>query len=183
MRKGISKKLRFEIFKRDKFTCQYCGESAPKVILHIDHIYPLSKGGENDIMNLITSCQSCNAGKSNKILSDNEILLKRKHQLDIIQERKNQLEMLATWQKQLIDEEDQSLTIVSNLINELYGRVLTEIGVINYKKFIKQFGVVEVCEAINIAYIQYYDGTEDSINTAFRYVGGICYNRKYGRIY
>ncbi len=35
-RKSISKKIRFEIFKRDAFSCQYCGKSAPDVILHID---------------------------------------------------------------------------------------------------------------------------------------------------
>lgn len=37
-RQSISKKLRFEVLKRDSFTCQYCGASAPTIILHIDHI-------------------------------------------------------------------------------------------------------------------------------------------------
>lgn len=46
-RKSISKKLRFEVFKRDKFTCQYCGRKAPDVVLQIDHISPVSKGGKN----------------------------------------------------------------------------------------------------------------------------------------
>jgi len=32
-RKTISKKIRFEVFKRDSFTCQYCGKSAPEIIL------------------------------------------------------------------------------------------------------------------------------------------------------
>ena len=44
-RKPISKKLRFEVFKRDSFTCQYCGKSAPDVVLHIDHIKPVKEGG------------------------------------------------------------------------------------------------------------------------------------------
>ena len=43
VRKAISKKLRFEVFKRDSFTCQYCGKSAPDVILHVDHILPVKK--------------------------------------------------------------------------------------------------------------------------------------------
>jgi len=42
-RKAISKKLRFEVYKRDKFTCQYCGRKAPDVILEIDHINPVAK--------------------------------------------------------------------------------------------------------------------------------------------
>ena len=61
-RQAISKKLRFEIFKRDSFSCQYCGSSAPEVLLHVDHLKPLAEGGENDILNLITSCESCNLG-------------------------------------------------------------------------------------------------------------------------
>ena len=48
-RKDISKKTRFEIFKRDSFTCQYCGRKAPDVLLVIDHIEPVSKGGTNDL--------------------------------------------------------------------------------------------------------------------------------------
>jgi len=61
-------KIRFEIFKRDKFTCQYCGRKAPNVILHIDHIQPKSKGGLNNKLNLITSCEECNLGKGNLII-------------------------------------------------------------------------------------------------------------------
>ena len=65
-RKNLSKSVRFEVFKRDSFTCQYCGKSAPDVVLEVDHIIPVSKGGDNDISNLITSCFECNRGKSNK---------------------------------------------------------------------------------------------------------------------
>ena len=53
-RKSISKKNRFEVFKRDSFTCQYCGASAPDVLLEVDHIKPVASGGTNDILNLIT---------------------------------------------------------------------------------------------------------------------------------
>ncbi|WP_446008353.1 HNH endonuclease [Candidatus Electrothrix sp.] len=59
-RKSLSKKLRFEVFKRDSFTCQYCGKVAPNVILEVDHIEPVSKGGSNELLNLITSCYDCN---------------------------------------------------------------------------------------------------------------------------
>ncbi len=67
-RKGLSKKLRFEVFKRDGFTCQYCGRSAPDVILEVDHIKSVKNGGDNDIMNLITSCFDCNRGKGKRKL-------------------------------------------------------------------------------------------------------------------
>lgn len=67
-RKQTGKRLRFEIFKRDGFTCQYCGQQPPDVVLQLDHIQPVSKGGENDPMNLVTACQDCNSGKADKEL-------------------------------------------------------------------------------------------------------------------
>jgi len=67
-RKPISKKLRFEVFKRDGFTCQYCGSAPPSVILHIDHIKPVVDGGKNCIDNLVTSCDACNLGKGPRSL-------------------------------------------------------------------------------------------------------------------
>lgn len=63
-RKPLSKQLRFDILKRDAFTCQYCGHSAPDVKLHVDHLTPVRIGGTNDAANLITSCEGCNLGKS-----------------------------------------------------------------------------------------------------------------------
>lgn len=58
-------RLRFKILSRDKFTCQYCGSSAPEVVLEVDHIIPKSKGGGNEETNLVTACKKCNLGKSN----------------------------------------------------------------------------------------------------------------------
>lgn len=65
---NITKSQRFKILERDDFTCQYCGAKAPDVVLEIDHIKPISKGGTNDLYNLVTSCFECNRGKSNKII-------------------------------------------------------------------------------------------------------------------
>lgn len=68
-RAALTKKVRFEAFKRDAFTCQYCGAKSPVVVLEIDHIDPISKGGDNRLDNLITSCFDCNRGKSDRLLS------------------------------------------------------------------------------------------------------------------
>lgn len=62
-RKPLSKKTRFEVFKRDSFVCQYCGAHPPKVILHVDHVVAVAAGGGNDLDNLLTSCEACNSGK------------------------------------------------------------------------------------------------------------------------
>jgi HNH endonuclease len=67
-RASRSKRARFAIFERDLFTCQYCGLRPPDTVLQLDHIHPISKGGEDTEENLITSCVDCNAGKTNRIL-------------------------------------------------------------------------------------------------------------------
>lgn len=69
-RRPIRLGVRFEIFKRDGFTCQYCGKKPPEALLEVDHIVPVAKGGENDESNLITSCFECNRGKSARPLGE-----------------------------------------------------------------------------------------------------------------
>lgn len=67
---AISKRVRFEIFKRDAFTCQYCGRKPPEVVLEIDHIDPRCNGGTNEKINLVSACFDCNRGKAGKTLMD-----------------------------------------------------------------------------------------------------------------
>ena len=62
-RKSISPKTRFEVFKRDGFTCKYCGRRSPDTVLEVDHVTPVSSGGHNGQENLVTSCFYCNRGK------------------------------------------------------------------------------------------------------------------------
>jgi|SRR5208282_58735 len=54
---------RFLVFKRDNFTCQYCGRKSPEAELECDHVIPRKRGGPDEIENLITSCFQCNRGK------------------------------------------------------------------------------------------------------------------------
>lgn len=56
--------LRFAVFKRDSFTCQYCGRRAPEFPLHVDHVVPWASGGRTELSNLRTACSECNLGKS-----------------------------------------------------------------------------------------------------------------------
>lgn len=69
---GISQRLRFEVFARDGFRCQYCGDFPPRAILQVDHIVPACRGGTSAISNLITACHPCNIGKSDKMLFHSE---------------------------------------------------------------------------------------------------------------
>jgi 5-methylcytosine-specific restriction endonuclease McrA len=69
-REPIPPKLRFEVLKRDNFTCAYCGRKPPEGEIHIDHVTPVSAGGTNQITNLVAACADCNRGKGPTALSD-----------------------------------------------------------------------------------------------------------------
>ena len=62
--------LREAIKKRDNYTCCICGNSVlhePNLLLEVDHIIPVSRGGKTEANNLQTLCWRCNRAKSNKI--------------------------------------------------------------------------------------------------------------------
>jgi len=61
---AVSKRLRYEILRRDNHPCRYCGAMAPDVPLTVDHVTPTALGGTDEPSNLVTACQDCNAGKA-----------------------------------------------------------------------------------------------------------------------
>lgn len=172
---AIPKKIRFEVFKRDSFKCQYCGASAPDVTLEVDHIQPVAEGGGNDIFNLITSCRDCNRGKSKTLLTDNETISRQKRQLDLMQERREQLEMMSEWRKELLEEIDVQINSINDLVNSM-SLIWQTIRIQNgdfFRKLINQFGYDEVYISTDIAFQKYRD-----TDTALHMIGGICFNRK-----
>lgn len=172
-RKPIPKSVRFEVFKRDKFSCQYCGRSAPDVILEIDHIVPVSKGGGNDLMNLVTSCRDCNRGKTNRELGDNAVIKKQRQQLEELQERRDQLEMMLQWREELNDQMETEIDAIDKLLQaNIGGRRLTEYGRKLMRKHIRRFGFIEVYQAVDYALDRY--GSDIDIDK----IGGICYKRQ-----
>lgn len=183
-RKAISKKTRFEVFKRDSFTCQYCGKRAPDIILEVDHIEPVSKGGRNDLLNLISSCKECNARKSNRRLTDNSVLDKQRSQLEELQERKEQLEMMMRWQKELLVLENSAEDELADFWKQLViPYCLNENGRKTLKKLLCKYNLSEIIEAMKIAvtkYVELKEGvpTSDSVNNAWGYVGKICNVRR-----
>ena len=64
----ISPRLRFIVLSRDGFKCAYCGRSAHSdgVKLAVDHISPWARTYDHSESNLITACEECNAGKSDR---------------------------------------------------------------------------------------------------------------------
>lgn len=69
-RSSMTNDLREAIKKRDNYTCCMCGNSVlkePNLLLEVDHIIPVSKGGKTEASNLQTLCWRCNRSKSNKV--------------------------------------------------------------------------------------------------------------------
>lgn len=66
----MTKKLRDEILQRDNFTCKQCGNSIyrePNLLLEVDHIIPVSRGGKTVKENLQTLCWKCNRSKGDRM--------------------------------------------------------------------------------------------------------------------
>jgi hypothetical protein len=177
----VSKSVRFEVFARDAFTCQYCGQRPPEVILEVDHIHPHSKGGSDEIINLITACYDCNRGKRAKVISD----VAPRPDADIaflrVQQEISEVERFLSAKAQL----DASRSKAVAALEQTWMDFLTENtvpGVRVFVPWIDNYGPDEVEKAIKIASIAYtkgrfgfYDGV---IRKLFPYVGAILRNRK-----
>ena len=57
---------RFNVFARDKNTCQYCGRKFPRSELNLDHVVPRSQGGTSTWENVVCSCHLCNRKKGGR---------------------------------------------------------------------------------------------------------------------
>jgi 5-methylcytosine-specific restriction endonuclease McrA len=67
-RNRMNASIRYQVLTRDDSRCQRCGATPQTdgVILHVDHIIPVSKGGRTELDNLQTLCERCNLGKSDR---------------------------------------------------------------------------------------------------------------------
>ncbi|HEY4538136.1 MAG TPA: HNH endonuclease [Erysipelothrix sp.] len=162
-RKPISKKVRFEIFKRDQFKCQYCGACAPDVVLHVDHINPVSKGGDNDLLNLITSCEPCNNGKRARLIDDKSIIEKQRKMLEDLDNRREQLSMILQWRDELKKFDDELLMEVVNRVEDKVCSTVNDKGLSIIKGWLTKFELNELLQAIDdVREIYSKDGELDS---------------------
>lgn len=61
---------RNRVFERDDYKCRYCGKQVTRFSATLDHIQPISRGGDNSYGNLITSCLHCNSRRGNRPVMD-----------------------------------------------------------------------------------------------------------------
>ena len=171
-RKQVGDKLRFEVFKRDSFKCQYCGRSAPEVVLHVDHIKAVARGGGNEITNLITACSDCNLGKGARKLDDQSTVQKQRKQLEELQERRGQLEMMAKWKEGLDNLDMQKVEMICRHIEKQGGFIVDPSEYRGVLKAIKKYGFELFLEAVDIT-IEHCENDNIWLN----YANAVCKNK------
>jgi hypothetical protein len=170
-RQPISKRLRFEVFKRDGFTCQYCGRTPPAVLLEADHVHPLTAGGATDADNLVTSCQDCNRGKGAVPLDAvPQSLAERAAE---VAEREAQIaayaEVMDAARQRLEDDAWRIVNALEPGVERFPIAHLTSI-----KRFVRDLGVHAVIEAAELAHCRKEGYREDIV---WKYFCGICWNK------
>lgn len=177
---AIGKRLRFEIFKRDSFACAYCGRTPPSVTLQVDHIHPVSKGGTDDEENLITACFECNNGKSNIELGQTSITTITKEKLQLHRERAEQIIEYNNFCLEQRQERERLAAIVSDRWLSLKGisldYVLCEERMISIRMFIERLALVEVLDAVEIAWVR-RPGSSNYDGSTWKYFCGVCWNK------
>lgn len=171
-RKALSKKVRFEVFKRDCFSCSYCGRSPPSVILECDHIDPVSKGGDNDLDNLTTACFDCNRGKSNRLLESIPKTVEEKRQL--LAEKEEQLKAYKRLKKNIRSRQNREIKKIEAIFQDYYPDYSFNESFRNSIRinFLPALELEEIESAMYIA------GQKcRTSNSATKYFCGICWNR------
>jgi len=169
-RKALSKKTRFEVFKRDGFKCMYCGAHPPAVLLQVDHIEPVAAGGSNDMDNLVTACQPCNLGKSATPLSSAPQSLSEK--AAETREREEQIKGYHSAMQEKRARLDSEAWELMNTLRSVKNDAPRD-WMNSMRSFIDKLGYWEVREAVELAMAKCpYSETK-----CWRYFCGICWNK------
>lgn len=143
---------RFEIFKRDKFTCQYCGKEPPAVLLELDHVIPVSQGGTDDDINLITSCFECNRGKGGKPLGFVKTGADVRKEVKSLKEKERQLKAYHKLRQETKRRENRELASLDRILSLQFPDTgLSETGKESFRRFLQIFPIERIQEAMHIA--------------------------------
>ena len=172
---SMSKRLRFNVFKRDDFQCQYCGRRSPDVILEVDHIVPRKEGGGDDIENLVTSCFECNRGKGSDPLSKKKMHRDIRKDLKLQKEREEQLREYYKHKKKIDSIKEKAIDRVEIVMFEHEGKKeFTSKGRASIKQFLTNGFTAE--DIISAWYISIDKLPYRSWDNQFRYMCGILHN-------
>lgn len=169
-RKPLSKKTRFEVFKRDGFTCQYCGQRPPAVVLECDHVIALRAGGQDVEDNLLTACFDCNRGKGARSLKVAPVPIAEK--VAMMKERQEQLAEYTAMLQRSRDEMIGHCVSVAMIYEEAFpGWELTSSAMASVGRFLEKLPPIEVEEAMQLACARV---EKDRV---FKYFCGICWRK------
>ena len=169
---AVSKRLRFEVFKRDGFKCAYCGQTPPAVVLEVDHIEAKSNGGKDDINNLITACFDCNRGKTNIPLSS--IPPQVSENIEALKEREEQIKEYRKYIKKIEGRIKGDVSKIAQLYEDQYeGWAFSDSFKLSVKRFIESLPINEVEEAM-LSAIGRFPSDKDKV---IKYFCGICWNK------
>ena len=172
----ISKKIRFEVFKRDGFKCAYCGRTPPEVMLEIDHIDPKSKQGKDDINNLITACFDCNRGKRNILLD--KIPSQMSENLEILKLKELQLSEYRKYIKKIEKRINNDINEIEEMFKANFpNKKFTEqFKDATLKNFLNNFLTLEeLIDAMHIACS--FKNKEGEEEDCIRYFCGVCWRK------
>lgn len=174
----VSKRIRFEVFKRDSFRCQYCGRTPPEVVLEIDHITPKTDGGQENVHNYVTACFDCNRGKGSIKLESVPPSL----QDNIAQqkEKRKQLKAYNKFLQELQEEMEGAIEQVDRAFHAYFPKYQLSDSFCNntLKRFLSRLPNAKVSEAMGNACSQFSNMGNDQwvASRAIKYFCGICWN-------
>ena len=168
-RKPISKKTRFEVFKRDGFKCVYCGSTPPNISLELDHYLPVCDGGDNDIDNLVTSCFNCNRGKSsNNIEVPTSTMAQRIAMMKEAEEQFKELNKLKAVKRR---RKNKDIQRIENSFSSIFDdKKFSDSFRVSISRFLDHFEVEELLQFIDIAASRINDPERCT-----KYFCGICW--------
>lgn len=185
---SVSVRIRFEVFKRDRFTCAYCGKHPPDVLLEVDHIVPQAAGGSDDMENLITACLECNRGKSDRLLDEGQRPVVHAEAVADLEERIAQAQAYAELTAAMGALAEKQVGIVIKQWARAFRASTTERESGTYwelaryeewpnegsiRLFIRKLPLAVILEAVDIAGSRF----DESSNGACRYFYAICWKR------
>lgn len=182
-REGITPTVRFNVFKRDRFTCQYCGQSPPAVILELDHVIPVAEGGDDSSANLTTACFDCNRGKGARQLSDipETVAERMAKQMELRKQLEAYNKFLASSRKSISDAANRigKYWCDKSAPDQEQGKwTLSDDYTKSVMLFLKSLPEIEILEAVDIAHSRYPNYSHLQTNgRTWKYFCGICWRK------
>lgn len=167
---AVSKRTRFEVLRRDNYTCRYCRSASNE--LTVDHVTPVALGGLDDPTNLVAACRDCNAGKGSSAPDQAFVA-------DVDRDALRWARAISVAAEKVDDESAERDQFLDYLSREWMGRVphapsLPDDWAVSAWAFFKRgLPVSAMDEAIDIAAV-----TDAVPNRArWKYFCGICWNK------